>query len=473
MRRFVSASLLSVLALGWAGCVSSADEQLIDSEVSVPPRGGADTLDVGEWNLEWFGSTGNGPSNEGLQLANVRSVLRGADLDLWGLEEVVNQAQFEQLKAQLPGYDGFLANDPRVTSGSTYYSTNEQKVGVLFKSSVITVRAARLILTANDSDFGGRPPLELEVTATIDGAATDLVFIVLHAKALADSASYQRRVAAAAALKAYLDGTRRDARVIAVGDYNDDLDVSIYNNLASPYQAFVDDAAGYALPTKVFSDTDQQTTVSNAQAIDHHILSNEAAPLYLDGSAEVFRVDSYITSYGKTTSDHYPTLTRYRLVDPTAPGKLMLNEILANEPGSDVAAEFVELVNVGGRPVDASGYTLSDSVSVRHTFAAGTMVAPGKALTVFGGASAIPAGVAGVAASTGQLGLNNTTDTVTLRDAAGASVDSFAYPATLSAADGVSMNRSPDGDPAGMFVLHDTLGALPASPGTRASGAAF
>jgi endonuclease/exonuclease/phosphatase family metal-dependent hydrolase len=473
MRRALSSFLISIVSLGFAGCVDSADEQQIDSEVSVPPRGGADTFDIGEWNLEWFGSTSNGPTNESLQLSNVRDVIGGADLDLWGLEEVVSQTQFDQLKAGLPGYDGFLASDARVTSGSAYYSSSEQKVGVLFKSSVITVKAAQLILTASDYDFAGRPPLEVQATATINGVSTDLVFIVMHAKAMADSTSYQRRVNASNALKSYLDSTRATARVIVVGDYNDDLDVSIYNNLTSPYQNFVSDTADYATPTKAFSDAGLNTTVSNAQAIDHHIISNEVAPLYVAGSAEVYRVDSYISNYGTTTTDHYPTLTKYKLGGSSTPGKIIINEILANEPGSTVTAEFVELVNVGGSAVDLSGWTLSDATGVRHTFAGGTSVAAGKAITVFGGAASIPAGITAVAASTGALGLNNTTDTVTLRDGASTQVDSFAYPSTLSATDGVSMNRMPDADPAGTFVLHTQLSSSSASPGTRANGAAY
>jgi endonuclease/exonuclease/phosphatase family metal-dependent hydrolase len=473
MRRAVPSLLISILSLGFAGCVDSSDEQQIDSEVSVPPRGGADTLDVGEWNIEWFGATTNGPTNEALQLSNVRDVISGADLDLWGLEEVVSQTQFDQLKSQLTGYDGFLASDARVTSGSAYYSSSEQKVGILFKSSVITVKAARLILTANDYDFAGRPPLEVEATATINGVSSDLVFIVMHAKAMADSSSYQRRVNASNALKSYLDSTRATARVIVVGDYNDDLDVSIYNSLTSPYQNFVGDTTRYATPTKAFSDAGGRTTVSNTQAIDHHVITNEVAPLYVAGSAEIYRVDSYISSYGTTTSDHYPTLTKYKLGSSGSPGKIIINEILANEPSSTITAEFVELVNVGGTAVDLSGWTVSDSVGVRHVFAGGTSVGPGKAVTVFGGAASIPAGITAVAASTGTLGLNNTTDTVTLRNGASTQIDSYAYPSTLSAADGVSMNRMPDADPAGAFVLHTSVSASSASPGTRASGAAF
>jgi endonuclease/exonuclease/phosphatase family metal-dependent hydrolase len=477
MRRAVPSFLISILSLGWIGCVDPAEEEQIDSEVAVPPRGAADTFDVGEWNIEWFGSTGNGPTNEALQLANARDVILGADLDVWGLEEIVGQAQFDQLKAQLPGYDGFLANDARVTSGSTYYAATEQKVGVLFKSSVVTVRAARIILTANDFDFAGRPPLEVEATATINGVATDFVFIVLHAKAGADSSSYQRRQAGSNALKAYLDGTRPTARVITLGDINDDLDASIYNNLTSPYQSFVSDTARYATPTKVFSDTGKSTTVSFTDAIDHHIVTNELAPLYVAGSAEVFRVDAYISSYGSTTSDHYPTLTRFQLggtpPPPPPPAALFINEILANEPGSTVTAEFVELVNSGGSAADLSGFTLSDSAGVKHVFANGTSLPAGKSLTVFGGAASIPAGITAVAASTGTLGLGNSGDTVTLRNAAGNQVDGFAYPSTLSSTDGVSMNRSPDGTAGAAFVLHTTLSATASSAGKRANGTAY
>ncbi len=156
-----------------------------------------------------------------------------------------------------------------------------------------------------------------------------------------------------------------------------------------------------------------------------------------------------------------------------SPGKVVLNEILANEPGSATAGEFVELVNVGGSAVDLSGWTLSDALSVRHTFAAGTVLAPGKALVVYGAASGIPAGLTNaVAASSGGLSLNNGGDTVTLSNA-GSTVDAFTYSASLAAVDGESMNRSPDATAGGPFVLHSTLAGTPRSPGTHANGAAF
>jgi endonuclease/exonuclease/phosphatase family metal-dependent hydrolase len=153
---------------------------------------------------------------------------------------------------------------------------------------------------------------------------------------------------------------------------------------------------------------------------------------------------------------------------------VVLNEILANEPGSDIGGEFIELFNAGSAGLDVGGFTLSDSVSVRHTFAAGTVLGAGEALVVFGGASGIPSGlVNAVVSSTGSLGLSNSGDTVTLKDQAGASVDSFSYSSSLSGTDGVSMNRSPDGSADGSFVLHTTLSSKLSSAGKRVDGSAF
>jgi endonuclease/exonuclease/phosphatase family metal-dependent hydrolase len=154
---------------------------------------------------------------------------------------------------------------------------------------------------------------------------------------------------------------------------------------------------------------------------------------------------------------------------------VFINEILANEPGSDTAGEFVELVNTGTGSADLSGWTISDAVSVRHVFASGTVLGAGKAIAVFGGAAGIPAGLGNaVAASTGGLNLGNSGDTVTLTSPSpSTTVDSFTYTSALSGTDGVSMNRSPDGSSSGVFVLHNTLVTAARSPGTRANGTAF
>ncbi len=158
----------------------------------------------------------------------------------------------------------------------------------------------------------------------------------------------------------------------------------------------------------------------------------------------------------------------------TSPAQVILNEILANEPGSTTSKEFVELVNVGGSSIDISGWSIWDATTKRHTFASGTVLGAGKAIVVFGASSGIPTGLTNaVGASTGQLNLANGGDTVTVKNAGSTNVTAYTYPSSLAGTDGVSMNRSPDTSATGSFVLHTKVSTLASSAGKRANGTAF
>jgi endonuclease/exonuclease/phosphatase family metal-dependent hydrolase len=459
--------MLSMLLLSM--CLNTASFAQV-----VPSRGSATTLDIASWNIEWFGDTGNGPTNESLQLQNARAVIAGANFDIWGVAEIVSLSQWNSLKAQLPGYAGFLAKEPNVVNGAAFYSgfgNAEQNVGILYKTSVATVTDARVILTANDFDFGGRPPLQVRLRVTLNGTTENVVIIVLHAKCCSDSGSWTQRRNAANALKSYLGVNFPTQKVWVIGDWNDDVDTSITPGNASPYANFVNDPANYRFPTQALSALGISSTTSFPDTIDHHLNSNEANGAYINGSVEVFRVDQFIPNYDATTSDHFPVLTRYTFGAGGA-AQVIINEILANEPGSDTAGEFIELVNVGGTAANIGGWTVSDGTSLRHTFAAGTTLNPGKAIVVFGGAAAIPGGLTNaVAASTGNLSLNNGGDTVTVRNNSGATIQTFTYSPSLANSDGVSMNRNPDGTASGAFALHTNISLAQSSAGVRASGA--
>ncbi|HYI00130.1 lamin tail domain-containing protein, partial [Hyalangium sp.] len=167
------------------------------------------------------------------------------------------------------------------------------------------------------------------------------------------------------------------------------------------------------------------------------------------------------------TSDGVFTITS------SSPATVILNEILANEPGSSTAGEFVEVVNVGGTSINIGGWKITVGGTVRHTFATGTTLGAGKAIVVFAGASGIPGGTPNaVTASTGGLSLLNSSATVAVKNGS-TTINSFSYTSSLSGTDGVSMNRSPDASATGTFVLHTSLSSLSASPGERANGSAF
>ncbi|WP_030457181.1 lamin tail domain-containing protein [Herbidospora cretacea] len=556
--RALTAGLAAAMALATLTTIPTANA------ATVPSQGSTTQLDVGNWNIEWFGATGNGPTNEALQQQNVRDVMAGAGMDVWGLSEIVSTSAFNTLVAGMPGYTGVVANDPIVTNGAQYYSdfsNAEQKVALVWRSSMATLVSAKVILTGQNSNFAGRPPVEFTLRGTFDGVTRDLVFIVVHAKAGSDQAAWNLRNPASQALKSYLDSTYPTQNVFVIGDWNDDVDTSITSGKASPYANFVGDAARYTFPTRALSLAGVSSTAGYPDFIDHQLITNEVQAKYVAGSAKAFQPQAYIPNYASTTSDHYPVFSRYDFVigggggnqpptasfthsctalscaftdastdsdgtvvsrgwnfgngqtstaaNPTATyasagtypvsltvtdnggathtttrnvtvttggggaANVMINEVLANEPGSSTAGEAVELVNTGGSAISIAGWTVRDGSAVRHTFAAGTSLQPGKAITVFGGGSAIPGGIVAVAAGTGDLNLSNSGDQVILRDSTGATVQSVTYSSSQASSDGVSINRSPDGSATGGWVKHNTISSLSSSPGLRANGTAY
>lgn len=138
---------------------------------------------------------------------------------------------------------------------------------------------------------------------------------------------------------------------------------------------------------------------------------------------------------------------------------IVINEVLA-DPAADadgdgaVSAtkdEFVELANTDAVFVSLANWTLSDAVTVRHTFGADASIAGYGFLTVFGG-----------------LALNNTGDAVTLKDASQAVIDSVVF--GPEGGKDVSLTRSPDGS--GLFIAHPEVAGLFFSPGKTIDGIA-
>lgn len=459
---------------------------------------GATPLTVGHWNITWFGAPNQGPVNstsdggtsDDLQIAHARDILGDAGVNVWGLVEMVDATDFATLKAQLPGYSGFLANDVAyVPGGSSWYSGGEQKPGILYDSSV-TFQGAQLILTTDAEAFGGRPPLRVNFTIRVRGVTEPLVVIVLHMKAFDDEVSYGRRQQAALALKNYLDTQLPSVRVLVIGDWNDDVDRSITRGdggtyLASPFEPFVLDPSRHTFITQPLSLNREATTTGYPEAIDHTLASNELAVDYVEGSVRVLRPDSWIPNYASTVSDHYPVISRYSLggggsQQPSTPPNLFINELLANEPSldggtGDIDYEFIEVINAGTSVADLSGWSLWDNTTTlgaRHVFPSGTSLAPGRAFVVYGGARAFPPGTPNtLAASSGRLGLDNGGDIVSLRAPDGGTVDLVPFGSTP---DNVSLNRSPDAVPDAGFVLHTVLSpGRSSSAGRRADGGTF
>jgi uncharacterized protein len=160
----------------------------------------------------------------------------------------------------------------------------------------------------------------------------------------------------------------------------------------------------------------------------------------------------------------------------TAQAEMQIAEVLADPPNdvsgdvnhdgtrSAIEDEFVELLNTGTSPIDLSGWTLSDAVQVRHTFATGTSLVPGASIVIFGGGTPRGFDTAIAVASSGTLSLNNHGDVVTLRDASLVIMDTVAF-GSHADRDQSLVRRGPNA-----LVLHTSIESAehaPYSPGIQ------
>ncbi|MCE9667137.1 putative Ig domain-containing protein [Myxococcus stipitatus] len=291
------------------------------AEPSASPR-----LRVGQWNLTYFGDNERAPA-DALQVANARDVMLDVGANLWGMVEMVDVADFNALKAQLPGFNGFLADDANyVTGGVTPYGASSQKPGVLHDST-LTFQSAQLLRIGNLSDFSNRPPLRVDFTTEIQGVETPLVVIVVHMRAESADPTGPRlaRERASAALEAYLTDNLPTQHVIILGDWNDDVDESITLDptsgvpLATPYQNFVSAPASYTFITRELSLADEATSIGFENVVDHTLVTNEVAAHYVPDTAQVIHADDWVPDFLDTTSDHRPVVSDYALSSATSP----------------------------------------------------------------------------------------------------------------------------------------------------------
>lgn len=308
---------------------------------SIPKR---ETLDVANWNLEFFGARSEdynneefGPADEQLQLQNVKRVFDSLDADIIAVQEVSDESLFADLVSQLEGYS-FICS-PRY-SRSFQGPSNEfppQKVCLIYDTTTIDVLTARALFEArydsarttdpsllpgipggNPSSFysSGRLPYLVTVNATLNGVTERISLINVHAKSGATADDRNRRAYDATVLNDSLNANFANEQIIFLGDLNDDLDQSIVSGLPTPYAMFVNDTAGYSAPTKALSDAGARSTLSYGDVIDHQLISNELNSEYLNGSAQIITPFRYVSNYAATTSDHLPVVVRYAFQKP-------------------------------------------------------------------------------------------------------------------------------------------------------------
>ncbi|MEQ1553509.1 MAG: choice-of-anchor J domain-containing protein [Ferruginibacter sp.] len=300
----------------------------------------ATTLEVVNWNLEWFGSTTLGPTNKNLQEQNIKTVMQNIGADVYALEEVVSETRLANIVSQMPGYSYVLSNygsytNPNQVGAGTL--ADAQKLGMIYKTALfpggVTTQpllsagintVADVTNPAYNWYASGRFPFMVTGTTTLNGVTKQIRFVIVHAKANTSPTltSYNRRKAGNDSLRTHLNTFYPNDNIIFLGDFNDDLDSTITAGIApklSSYKQFTDDITNFYSPTLALSLAGKKSTVSYNDVIDHVMLSNEMQCSYLSSSAAILTdVASIIPNYGTTTTDHYPVFTRYLFVQPQA-----------------------------------------------------------------------------------------------------------------------------------------------------------
>jgi trimeric autotransporter adhesin len=313
----------------------------------------ATTLEVVNWNIEWFGSASNGPTNDAQQEQNVRTIMQNVNADLYAFTEIVSEARLASLVASLPGYSYVISNYGSHTNPNSPTPSplaDAQKMAFVYRTSLfsnVTTTAllslginspADVSTTSYNNWASGRFPYMMNADVTLNGVTKNMKFVLVHAKANTSptTTSYNRRKAGADELHALLNSTYGSDNVIMLGDYNDDLDFTITDGINPPttsYVAFTSDNSNYGYATLPLSLAGKKSTVSYNDVIDHVIYSNELGSSYINSSATILTDAALlVTNYASTTSDHYPVFSRFRF-SVQAPLPVNLEYFTAQKPG--------------------------------------------------------------------------------------------------------------------------------------------
>ena len=101
----------------------------------------ATTLEVVNWNIEWFGSARMEPTNDNLQEQNVKTILQSLNADVYAVSEIVSEARLANVVSQMPGYGYVISNygsHTNTTVNPPSALAEAQKLAFIYKTSVLS-----------------------------------------------------------------------------------------------------------------------------------------------------------------------------------------------------------------------------------------------------------------------------------------------------------------------------------------------
>lgn len=260
-------------------------------------QGSGNTLEIATWNLQNF------PLNRDYTVQWIATIIRQLDIDIFAVQEIADIDVFQQLLDELNGYAGLYSDD-------VYGDGSYQKTGIIYKQDLVTIQSRQMLFT-NDTYAFPRPPLLVNIAAENSGRRFDFFLVILHLKAFDGQENLERRRAAAAALKTYIDGKIADPNevekdYIVAGDWNDQIDDPVNENA---FQVFIDEPLAYSFVTlPLAGDAGQASYPSRNSLIDHILISADCFFEYQGGTIRTLRLDDQVNRYSSYVSDHRPVM---------------------------------------------------------------------------------------------------------------------------------------------------------------------
>lgn len=269
---------------------------------------------VATWNVRNFGAT-----TSSVQTNNVISVLRTLKPDLIAIQELKTKNVLDAITSELPMYEYIFAE---------YISTGSNvSLGFLYSPDLIdpiySGPVDNLDPTLDTSAFftnaAGRIPLVFQFELSKGDGKRLITAINLHAKAntgttAQQSDSYAKRKSMADALySSIVDNERSWGYVLMMGDYNDDLDRSIFQSRDTPYLAFIDDEQTFWPVTLTLSEQGFRSMPRYSDMIDHITVTRRFQDFQTsnDNDIRVHRPDLYLDGDYEDTSDHFPVVASF------------------------------------------------------------------------------------------------------------------------------------------------------------------
>tara|TARA_Y100001935_G_scaffold235273_1_gene219121 strand:+ start:88 stop:1041 length:954 start_codon:yes stop_codon:yes gene_type:complete len=274
----------------------------------LPVVGSIQTLDIMTWNIEFFPKTNT-------TSFYLESIINSINIDIIALQEITDQNEFNNLVSNLDGdWLGFRSEN--TSYGELAFLINQDNVAVTQNPYKLSSSYFSNLSSADfEYIFSYRAPYILK----INFQNKEYVVVNVHYKCCGDGTleneisndEEYRRFQSSKYLKEFIDNEFYDQSVIILGDFNDNINDDINNNI---FIEFINDNDNY-----YFADTDiANGSTSNwsfptwPSHLDHILVTNELFNSYNNDMIFTLKIDNYVgwNFYETYISDHRPVIIK-------------------------------------------------------------------------------------------------------------------------------------------------------------------